>query len=296
MGVVYVKMNLKMNVLLDKFIADRSLYCSSDTVNDYRNKLKIFCDYCICIDEQNIKNYILYLRNKGIKNVSVRSYLRDLSVFLKWLYCQKYIDIDLSNLIVYPRDDSSVKIPLTSSDVKKIDSAIKGNTLLGLRDYCIIHLMLDCGLRVSEVCNLKLSDVKMEKRYIDFKGKGSKVRVVPLPDRLCSLFQKYNDTVLSDDYVFKSKDNKPITKNAVECVVYRLVKSAGVDFYPHLLRHTFATSFLCGGGDIEILRLLLGHSDIKVTQRYLHIVTVIKVLNCDIYKLDPVFFNFGRVY
>ena len=173
-------------------------------------------------------------------------------------------------------------------------------TEFGLRNWCIVHLMLDAGLRSSEVINLRFCDLMFDKNIIQiYKSKGSKTRLVILCPRLkvnlmkyCVIHRKY--TALSPmSYVFlQMRQQEAINSNVIKQLFARIKKKSGIDrLHPHLCRHTFATSYIKGGGNIEMLRLLLGHTDYKVTRVYLHLAQQSSLLHEDIYQLDPVFFN-----
>jgi integrase len=193
-----------------------------------------------------------------------------------------------------PRPDPEPIIPLTIHEVKLIDSAL--NNYHDIRDYCMLHLMLDCGLRRQEVINLKQNDCFFggKNKYIIIRNsKYNKSRMVPVPDflvrEISGLYHPCNFYSLFHSLDFRSNC---ITIDVVKKLFRNLKKESGVmRLHPHLLRHTFATSFIAGGGNMEYLRLYLGHSDYSIVQNYLHISLQTQICGHDIYRLDKVFFK-----
>lgn len=174
------------------------------------------------------------------------------------------------------------------------------NEHLGLRNWCIVHLMLDAGLRSSEVINLRFCDLLSDKNIIQiWKSKGSKTRLVILCPRLkvnlmkyCVLYRNYTQLPGHSNVFMQMKNHKPINSNVIKQFFSRLKKKTGIDrIHPHLCRHTFATAYIIGGGSLEMLRLLLGHSDYEVTRSYLHLAHQCQLLHSDVYRLDPIYFK-----
>jgi integrase/recombinase XerC/integrase/recombinase XerD len=169
-----------------------------------------------------------------------------------------------------------------------------------MRNLCIVHLMLDAGFRRSDVVNLRYSNISFTNNYIMIQGKGCKYRTVPLCSRLKKMLShyliKYRCCDPDDDFMVFTKvgTREPLTSESVKQLFARIKRNSGIErIHPHLLRHTFATSYIYGGGNIEFLRMMLGHEDYETTKLYLHVAEMSKMLHFDIYKLDPVFFKSG---
>lgn len=157
-----------------------------------------------------------------------------------------------------------------------------GANYLDLLNLCIVMLMLDCGARRNKVVNLVCSDVDIARSFVIFNGKGDKRHVVPMGQRLCALMSDYSATRIfrRDAHFFSTVNRQPIGIDTVNMLFAKLRKITGIQrLHPHLLRHTFATRYLLGSGDLETLRCLLGHSDIKTTQLYLHMVNDYRIMN-----------------
>lgn len=321
----------------DLFILDRSSTCSDKTVKDYTDHIEYFIKF-ICesfdmaasqvyMDSINIihlNEYTLYLRNKPkfenhpffnksgisdekLSNNSIRTYQRSVKVFYNWLYEMDYIEKNIVKKWRFVKAAKKEKLPLYQAEVDKLDSLFNENCVTGLRNLCMIHLMLDAGLRMGEVKRLKIKDVLFDKGLLFIEdSKGSKSRYVPVGKRLKRYLFNYivlyrNVTINQmcitgynkDDYLFLHvKNNEPVTDDVIKQLFQKLKKRADIPrIHPHLCRHTFATSYILNGGDLESLRLILGHEDISTTQKYLHLANTYLYLGSDIYKIDKVFFK-----
>lgn len=291
-------------------------YCADATVEYYILNLHFLERYILerygtleidinVLQKKDFVNYITYHKNRKVKNTSVRTYARAVKVFLKYCYNEGYLLTDITRNVKYPKSDNSVIVPLSYERVSLLEDKIKCSCLAE-RNLCIFHLMLDCGLRLSEVVNLNYCDIDFDNHLLILRNcKNNKNRMLPLPGSVENLLvdyarsiHRYPGTYNYGDCVFLGNDlKKRISKNAISLMFSKL-KIVDPDVYPHLLRHTFATSFILGGGSLEILRILLGHDDYNVTKQYLHIATQLQIANYDIYKLDDVFFriyNYNRI-
>ena len=298
---------LSIGRTFDDFIQDRETSCSIKTIIKYREDVALFFRFLkICkldpyhdgfdkLPEDSYKGFVVWLRSKRKRAVSIRSYCRSVKVFLRWCNVNGLCP-DLTSGVKLPRDDSKVKLPLYSSEVKKIVDCFEHNRQ-GDRDSCIFHLMLDCGLRRQEVVNLDVENLELDKNVIIIMdSKGNKSRMVLIPDFLiCELRYYLGSRINYPGKVFLSlRGSEPISNNTIKMIMQRLKVKSGVDrLHAHLLRHTFATSYLIGGGNLEFLRVFLGHSDYDVTKIYSSMAAQMKMLRADIYKLDPIFFERG---
>lgn len=293
---------MSIKQMFDLFIQDRKVYCVDVTVNSYIFYLNRFftwlnSDDIADITKQHLKDYIVYLRS-SMKNTSVRTNYRPVKAFCKWLYQEDYLPVDITIGVKLPKNDAAIVEPLTANEVNQIDNTIIYKSLndhIALRNYCIFHLMLDCGLRRKEVIQLHRADVKHD-RLIIHNAKNNKDRIVLLPRFLyLSINNYYNESHYAHDYIKNTStfvfldmyDNEPITINTVKCFYQDLKKLSGIDrIHAHLCRHTFATSYLQYGGDIEKLRLFMGHANYEILKNYLHLSLVYP----DVYRLDDIFF------
>ena len=168
--------------------------------------------------------------------------------------------------------------PLTEEEIQRIFASIDPNTVLGARNGAIYSLMLDTGLRISEVASLKEQDVHLDDRYIKVLGKGNKERIVAFgatcQRRLIDyhyLFRVQPANPMEDAF-FLSIDGYPLSPDALRSLTERLSKACGVPrLHPHLMRHTYATQFLLNGGDVFLLKQNLGHTTLAMVEHYVHI-------------------------
>lgn len=251
------------------------------TLDYYGRSLKLFLDFCnndMDIDDIDIllfKSYQLYISdNLSINRVSVRTYTRAVKVFLRWLYFEGYIDIDINKLTLM-KANKDVIVPLSDIEVTQLVNLYGNDNFLSCRNKTIIMLMIDCGLRLGEVVSLCLSDIDYINDYLIINGKGSKQRIVPFGKSLSKqldIYNIYRKRYDLSDSLFLNNKLQPITHNAIKMLFARIKKTPNLSrVYPHLLRHTFATNFIYDGGNLEVLRVLMGHSSINITQIYIHL-------------------------
>lgn len=319
--------NLTLKQAYDLFIFDRETFCSPKTIVYYQKNIGFFIDYVRIFDvmllselssipENVLSRYVHHLRDKvrfsnhpfavkdddiKIKNTTIRTYSRAVKAFLN--FCNLEYGTSFITKVRMPKDDSDEKVPLYNDEVKQIDKLFNLKTETGLRNYCLFHLMLDAGLRAEEVQALLVSHIFFDKNIIKIvDSKGNKSRIVILAPKLkkylftyLTLYCGYRIGSSSHQFVFKKmRGDGAINYNCIKMVFTRIKKASGITrLTPHLLRHTFATSYIMGGGNIESLRLLLGHYDYSVTRTYLHLANSLALMKADIYKLDSSFFNFG---
>lgn len=300
---------ISIELAINKYLNIHRATSSSRTVRYYQETLDMFKCYAAELgiyelDEFNQDNFLMYLqtlRNRGVKNTTVNTYTRGLRAFAHWCVDNNYINKSFCDGIKRLRDDSAQVYPLTQKQVEEI------NELMGivpfdawdymnnmeLRNFILFHLMLDCGLRRQEVISLNIEDIQDNCLVIN-NSKFNKSRIVPLPSWLHTYIRTYilkYRCANKNGPVLLSRDGNRITSDCIRKVFYNIKKKLGIKVYPHLLRHTFATSYIAGGGNMEFLRVILGHASYNITQRYLHIAAQCMISDIDIYKLDKCFFK-----
>lgn len=263
---------------------------SSYTLDYYKRSLKMFIDFCgpeLDIEDIDIllfKSYQLYIfEHREINKVSVRTYTRAVKVFIRFLYFESYIDIDINKLQLM-KANKEVILPLSDKEIKQLINIYDNSDMLSCRNKSIIMLMLDCGLRLGEIVNLDIKDIDFVNNFILVNGKGSKQRVVPfgsvLSNQLVTYLSYRNSVSSASNTLFLTQKNTSITHNTIKMLFARVKKKKGFSrVYPHLLRHTFATNFVYNGGNLEVLRVLMGHSTINITQIYVHLASQMHLIN-----------------
>ncbi|MDE6016774.1 MAG: tyrosine-type recombinase/integrase [Acetatifactor sp.] len=295
----------------DLFMKDRSGYCSAKTLETYSGHMKVFFRFleskfisadlltfeALPPDVNILSDYILYLRldySGSITNTTIRSYVRPVKAFLRFCY-EEDICKDYLKRVKLPKLDAVPPAPLLAEEVMRLDACFDLSSLKGLRNYCIVHLMLDCGLRSQEVLHLENVDIDAAHHLLHIRiSKECKSRITMIPDFLSGHILKYMQRCgRSSGTIFYSlKQNQPLTGNSIKQLFQDLKQQSDIPrLHAHLLRHTFATAYLCGGGNLEFLRVLMGHSDYGVTKIYSSLAAQYKMLGVPIYQLDPVFFQ-----
>ncbi|RKD23757.1 tyrosine-type recombinase/integrase [Caminicella sporogenes] len=286
------------------FLIDQQLKGNTEiTISNYDR----FIDYFIhflgsdkMIDTltlQDIKKYQIYLMDKDknynfetdlkkkISKTTIQTYMRAVRVFINWLYKEGYIAENIGEKYKLPKAPKKVVEILSEEEIAKIYKAINDNTEFGLRNKCMISLMLDSGLRRDEVITLNIENVHFTQNVIKVTGKGQKDRIVPMGLYTKKLLFKYvNGYRPMPDYptnrLFLSQEKTPVSADVIKMIIYRLKKKTKIErLTPHLLRHTFATRYLINGGDTFSLQMILGHTSLEMTRRYSHLASSYTVKN-----------------
>ena len=266
---------------------------SSNTINSYLSDLKSFEKYLLkrkisfietTNDTEVVKKYFRYLSRSKISPRSIKRKFSSLSSYFSYLIDRKKIKKNPLNGIYTPKLIKKLPTVLSLEEIKKIfkQSENSDNELLGLRDRCIIELLYSCGLRVSELCELKVNNIQFDSNVIRFFGKGNKERIIPLTFYAKEWLEKYlyqsrqilSNRKLSDQkYVFLSNNGKRLTRAAIWQSIKKYVGAAGITktVSPHTFRHSFATHLVDGGANLVEIQKLLGHSDISTTEIYVHL-------------------------
>ena len=219
------------------------------------------------------------------KNVGARSQSRILSgvrSFYRFLMIEDYLKNDPTELLPFPQIGQHLPEYLTVEEVDLLEQAIDLTKWEGQRNKTIIEVLFSCGLRVSELVNLKLSDIFEEEKFIRVLGKGSKERLVPISETaIKQLHYWYMDSNQmkikqgEEDYVFLNRRGAHLTRTMILIMIKNAAKDAGIKktISPHTLRHSFATALLKGGADLRVIQALLGHEDLGTTEIYTHLET-----------------------
>lgn len=292
--------------ILDAFISYHRIMCHTEkTIKNYIDLLNTFDnvvepeDYCK-LTFKDINKYQQYIANKNLSSASVGSYFRHLKAFLRWLEEYDYSETKgLYNKIKIPKmPKKNVKI-YTDEEIRLIYKAIETESdWLTLRNKLIISFMLDCGLRQNEVCGVYLWDLDFVRCTLNVHGKGNKDRLVPIGNITMECLHKYLAICpYKNDFLLCNRRGKKLTCNSVKLFASKLQKKLGFEFSSHKLRHNFATNYLLdsyyqnGMYDTYSLMILLGHENIKTTDRYVHYVQQQIATNRKISHLDKVLEN-----
>ena len=230
----------------------------------------------------DLRDFAARLHDLGIGPRSQCRILSGVRSFYKFLQTDGFIDGDPSELLESPQLGEHLPEVLTIDEVDRLEQAIDLGKWEGQRNKAIIEVLFSCGLRVSELVNLKLSDLFLADRFIRVIGKGRKERLVPISDnairQLRFWFDDRNHMDIKpgeEDYVFLNRRGAHLTRTMILIMIKRLGAEAGINktISPHTLRHSFATALLEGGADLRAIQAMLGHESIGTTEIYTHIDT-----------------------
>ena len=280
---------MKSGDILTKYKAylklEKSL--SSNTVDAYLrdlDKLKDFAEELnisltdVTLD--HLENFSASLHDCGICPRSQARILSGIRSFYRYLVLEDYIETDPCELLESPQTGFQLPEVLTLEEIDDLIGSIDLSTPEGQRNRAILETLYSCGLRVSELCHLKLSDLYLEEGFIKVEGKGNKQRLVPISPRAIRELQLYfMDRNAMDiksgyeDYVFISKRGKNISRIMIFHIIKVLSESIGLtkNISPHTFRHSFATHLLEGGANLRAIQCMLGHESIGTTEIYTHI-------------------------
>ena len=260
---------------------------SDNTVSAYLadiNKLFLFLadeqihPYDATLD--NLETFSASLRDLGIQPRSQARILSGIRSFYHYLVLEDYLQADPSELLESPQIGFHLPEVLTLEEIDNLIESIDLSTKEGQRNRTILETLYSCGLRVSELCNLKISDLYLEEGFIKVEGKGSKQRLIPISPRatreLHLYFMDRNQMSIKkdyEDYVFISKRGTNISRIMVFHIIKTLAEAIGLKkkISPHTFRHSFATHLLEGGANLRAIQCMLGHESIGTTEIYTHI-------------------------
>ena len=262
---------------------------SGNTLDAYQRDLRKLLDYLereqlgvADVTLADLEHFSAGLHDIGIHPRSQCRILSGIRSFFKFVQLDGYRDDDPAELLESPQIGDHLPEVLSTAEVDRLEASIDLSKWEGHRNRAIIEVLFSCGLRVSELVNLKLSDLYLEEEYVRVLGKGSKERLVPIsPKAIQELQYWFDDRQLmnikpgEEDYVFLNRRGAHLTRTMILIMIKAQAKEAGIQktISPHTLRHSFATALLEGGADLRFIQALLGHENIGTTEIYTHIDT-----------------------
>ena len=231
---------------------------------------------------EQLEHFAASISDLGIGPRSLARILSGVRQFYRFLVLDGYMEDDPTELLESPKQPNHLPEVLSTAEVDLLEQAIDLSKWEGHRNRAIIEVLFSCGLRVSELINLKLSNLYVDEQFIRVMGKGSKERLVPISPRaleeLNYWFSMRNEMSIKpgeEDYVFLNRRGHHLTRTMILIMIKRYAAEAGIKktISPHTLRHSFATSLLEGGADLRAIQAMLGHESIGTTEIYTHIDT-----------------------
>lgn len=266
----------------EKGLSDNSLESYGLDLEKYKKHLEsIKIENLNEVLYEDLNEYFYILSELGLQSSTRSRYLSAIRGLHKYLFNEKMIDTDISDLIELPKLKRDIPDVLSYDEINKILDKINVHKPAGIRDRAILETLYACGLRVSELTNLKQRDIIWDAEIVRVFGKGSKERFVPIGSSALEWIAKYiekartrfNKTDNAKDILFINQRGTALTR----MYIWKMLKAASnlvgitIEVHPHTIRHSFATHLIEGGADLRAVQEMLGHSDISTTQIYTHI-------------------------
>lgn len=275
--------------ILDRYKAylklEKSL--SLNTISAYFTDLEKLLNYLkeeqihpLDVTPAHLENFLAQLKDLHICPRSQARILSGIRSFYHFLLIEEYIQADPTELIESPQIGFHLPEVLTLEEIDNLINSIDLSTPEGHRNRALLEVLYSCGLRVSELCQLKLSNIFLEEGFIKVEGKGNKQRLVPISPKAINELQNYligrNTTNIKpghEDYVFISKRGTNISRIMVFHIIKELASITQLNkkISPHTFRHSFATHLLEGGANLRAIQSMLGHESIETTEIYTHL-------------------------
>ena len=271
---------------LHYLLVERGL--TTNTVTSYGHDLAEFATYLQqqkittfeAVTNHNVVDYMQRQQEQGKANSSIIRSTTSLRRFFQYLIQEEKITTNPMVLVDLPKKQKHLPAVLSPDEVDKLLAMPDVNRTVCVRDRALLELMYATGLRVSELVNLKLSDLHLPLQLLQTLGKGNKERIVPIGDAACAWVEKYLQDARpqllknkNSEYVFVNFHGNKLSRQGIWKKIKEYTQQAGItkDVTPHTLRHSFATHILENGADLRVVQELLGHADISTTQIYTHL-------------------------
>lgn len=265
---------------------------SDNTLDAYIRDIKKLRDYDIAslgtlgpdkVSYENLQEFLYQLSKQKFSERSQARWVSSIKAFFNYLIEEETREDNPATLLEGPKLGLYLPDTLSIEDITKLINSIDKSTDIGMRNFCMIEVLYGCGLRVSELIDLKISNINFKELYVKVEGKGDKVRLIPLAKYTADLIQQYIKEVRSklkinkkhEDTLFLNNRGSSMSRVIVFVIIKELTDKAGITkrISPHTFRHSFATHLLQNGADLRFIQEMLGHSSISTTQVYTHLNT-----------------------
>ena len=265
---------------------ERSL--SDNSVQAYIRDVKKFANYAIFIELSefnvtriDISNFLAQINQEDISSRSQARIISGIKAFYKYLIMEDYLKINPTELIESPKIGLKLPDTLSLIEIDKLIAAVDLSNKQGERNRSILETLYSCGLRVSELVNLQLSNIHFKEGYLKVTGKGDKERLAPIGVRAIKYLTIYINEVRNhqeikkgnEDFVFLNNRGAKLTRVMIFLIIQKLTEKIGLKkkISPHTFRHSFATHLIEGGADLRAVQEMLGHESITTTEIYTHL-------------------------
>ena len=282
----------QLSLLIQHYNAhNRSEGKSPKTVGWYQEVLDLFLRWLVdnghgttlaAMDLQLVREYVLFLQEGGVMGITpssatMNNRVRALRAFFHWLQLEGYAKTHILQNMRPPKVAHHVVEPLLPEEIGRLFAAYDNNSSMGARNIAIISLMLDTGVRLSELTGLKAMNVHLEDGWIKVLGKGNKERMVAFGSTVQKTLIRYQARFRPQllhagvEEFFLNEQGGPLTPNSIQTLFLRLRRAVDIPrFHAHLLRHTYATNFLLNSGNVILLQHNLGHTTLAMVNEYVH--------------------------
>ncbi len=275
------RMHAPLQTFLDTLRVERGL--AQNTRDAYRRDLTDYLAFLdthghadlAAVQRTDVIDYLYACKARGLAANTLRR--RQVAIRRLHRFCaaEGLIPTDVTDLMEPLRTGQPLPPVVSRAQIERLLAAPDGETADGVRDCAVLTLLYGCGLRVSELVDLRRRDLRVADGFVRVTGKGSKTRQVPLGQRALGALERYLESraPASEEHVFLGARGRPLSRQRVWQTVKRALQAAGLPrtLSPHSLRHAFATHLLEGGADLRSVQELLGHADISTTQIYTHV-------------------------
>ncbi len=276
-----VKQRFLGHLTLEKGMSANTAQAYSDDVDKL---VRYFADAGVGVEHattDDLERFVCTLQDVGIQPRSQARIISGVKGFYKFLRMEGYMDNDPTELLLTPKIGRHLPEVLTVEEIDRMIDCIDMSKAEGQRNRAIIETLYGCGLRVSELVTLKLSQLYVDERYLVIQGKGNKQRIVPISPVAIEQIALYLEQTRSrqvaqrgnEDILFLNRRGAMLTRQMIFLIVKQLCELAGIRkvISPHTLRHSFATHLLEGGANLRAIQQMLGHESITTTEIYVHI-------------------------
>ena len=265
---------------------------SENTVEAYVSDLQKLQDFAeqnlmnitpITISYEHLQEFLYQVSKINYSERTQARWISSIKGFFSFLLEDELREDNPSALLETPKLGLYLPDTLSLEEIEKLISATEENTDLAKRNRCMIEVLYGCGLRVSELTELQISNINFKENYLKIQGKGDKVRFVPLADYTADFIKNYINNIRSkqkinpkhSDILFLNSRGAQISRQMVFLIIKEIVRKAGIqkNISPHTFRHSFATHLLQNGADLRFIQEMLGHSSITTTEIYTHLNT-----------------------
>lgn len=261
---------------------------SQNSIGAYQNDIVKLQHYCELkeiplqdIKTRNIQDFLVWINEFAISAFSQARILSGIKTFFHFLQIEYQWESNPAELIESPRLSRKIPTVLSIQEIDALISAIDLSAAEGMRNKAILEILYGCGLRVSELCELKISNLFLDVEFIKVEGKGNKERLIPIGEQAIKFLKIYLEEIRvhqtikpgMEDYVFLNRRGNPLSRVMIFIIIKDLAEKIRLkkDVSPHTFRHSFASHLVEGGADLRAVQDMLGHESISTTEIYTHI-------------------------